>query len=343
MSRYKVHNLKENSRPGNWIKYWEDATNQKTGACHRVDCLTDHAPTINATPANINPTRAANACGAVENSQSNAFLSIIMSLLSTIDYNELLLAPSSPILFNLLQQLRPSIRYRHARHTFYLHHYSLTPLHAPDHARHVLKRAAHNLHALAFLPNDRLVVQKHHAVVSPRSHPHKVLHLPIRHCHNGVFTSGRMVHHIPQRLQHLVPPLQLAQPLLCRPHKNQVTDSRHQHPPQFHIPVILRFHHLIPHRHKVLDSQPVQLRLHLHLSLIRHPHRKPRLGVTTHPCVASRFTSRFFRRHHITLVFSRFMTSIFHYRCNVGAARFLAFQGTKIVKNFYFSSILCIF
>ena len=44
MSRYKVHNLKENSRPGNWIKYWEDATNQKAGACHRVDCLTDHAP-----------------------------------------------------------------------------------------------------------------------------------------------------------------------------------------------------------------------------------------------------------------------------------------------------------
>ena len=34
-----------------------------------------------------------------------------------------------------------------------------------------------------------------------------------------------MVHHIPQRLQYLVPPLQLAHPLLCRPHKNQVIDS----------------------------------------------------------------------------------------------------------------------
>ena len=69
------------------------------------------------------------------------------------------------------------------------------------------------------------------------------------------------------------------------------------------------FHHLISHRHKVLYSQPVQLRLHLHLPLIRHPHRKPRLGVTTHPCVASRYISRFFRRHHITLVFSRFIIS----------------------------------
>ena len=158
MSRYKVHNLKENSRPGNWIKYWEDATNQKTGACHRVDCLTDHAPTINATPANINPTRAANACGAVENSQSNAFLSIIMSLLSTIDYNELLLAPSSPILFNLLQQLRPYIRNRHARHPFYLHYYPLTPLHPPYHARHAFKRTAHNLHTFALFPHDRLLI-----------------------------------------------------------------------------------------------------------------------------------------------------------------------------------------
>lgn len=39
MSIYKVHNLKENSRPGYWIKYWEDATNLKAGSCHRLDCL----------------------------------------------------------------------------------------------------------------------------------------------------------------------------------------------------------------------------------------------------------------------------------------------------------------
>lgn len=44
MSRYKVHNLKEGSHPGNWIKYWEDATGLEAGDCHRVDCLTDHAP-----------------------------------------------------------------------------------------------------------------------------------------------------------------------------------------------------------------------------------------------------------------------------------------------------------
>ena len=119
---------------------------------------------------------------------------------------------------------------------------------------------------------------------------------------------------------------------LRRPHENQVVDSRHQHPPQFRIPVILRFHHLIPHRYKVLYSLPVQFRLHLHLPLIRHPHRKPHLGVTTHPCVASQAIIQFFRRHHITLVFSRFMTSIFQYRCNVGVARLLAIQGTKIVK-----------
>lgn len=36
---YLVHNLKEGSRPGNWIKYWEDATGQKAGLCHKVGCF----------------------------------------------------------------------------------------------------------------------------------------------------------------------------------------------------------------------------------------------------------------------------------------------------------------
>ena len=39
MSIYKVHNLKENSRPGDWLDYWEKATGLKAGNCHRVDCL----------------------------------------------------------------------------------------------------------------------------------------------------------------------------------------------------------------------------------------------------------------------------------------------------------------
>ena len=36
---YFVHNLQEVSRPGNWIKYWEDATGQKAGLCHKVGCI----------------------------------------------------------------------------------------------------------------------------------------------------------------------------------------------------------------------------------------------------------------------------------------------------------------
>ena len=35
---YKVLNLREGSRPGNWIRYWENATGQSAGLCHRVDC-----------------------------------------------------------------------------------------------------------------------------------------------------------------------------------------------------------------------------------------------------------------------------------------------------------------
>lgn len=37
MPLYKVHNLHED-RPGDWIEYWEKATGQKAGFCHRVDC-----------------------------------------------------------------------------------------------------------------------------------------------------------------------------------------------------------------------------------------------------------------------------------------------------------------
>ena len=36
---YRVHNLQEGSRPGNWIKYWEDATGQKAGICHNIACF----------------------------------------------------------------------------------------------------------------------------------------------------------------------------------------------------------------------------------------------------------------------------------------------------------------
>lgn len=38
MGVYKVHNLHENSK-GNWLEYWEQATGQRAGLCHRVDCL----------------------------------------------------------------------------------------------------------------------------------------------------------------------------------------------------------------------------------------------------------------------------------------------------------------
>jgi len=36
---YNVHNLREGSRPGNWIKYWEDATGMNAYFCHKVGCL----------------------------------------------------------------------------------------------------------------------------------------------------------------------------------------------------------------------------------------------------------------------------------------------------------------
>lgn len=39
MSKYNAHNLKEGSRVGNWLKYWEDATGMKANWCHRVNCF----------------------------------------------------------------------------------------------------------------------------------------------------------------------------------------------------------------------------------------------------------------------------------------------------------------
>ena len=35
---YKVHNLQEGSRDGNWKTYWEDATGLKANYCHKVGC-----------------------------------------------------------------------------------------------------------------------------------------------------------------------------------------------------------------------------------------------------------------------------------------------------------------
>ena len=39
---YRVRNLREGSRTGNWIKYWEKATGLPAGSCHRVDCPCNH-------------------------------------------------------------------------------------------------------------------------------------------------------------------------------------------------------------------------------------------------------------------------------------------------------------
>lgn len=36
--RYRVHNLQEGSREGNWLHYWEQATGEKARKCHRVGC-----------------------------------------------------------------------------------------------------------------------------------------------------------------------------------------------------------------------------------------------------------------------------------------------------------------
>lgn len=42
MSIYKVHNLKEGSRNGNWLAYWENATEIEANRCHKLGC-TQHA------------------------------------------------------------------------------------------------------------------------------------------------------------------------------------------------------------------------------------------------------------------------------------------------------------
>ncbi len=39
MSTFKVHNLREGGRPGDWLDYWENATGLSAGYCHKVDCI----------------------------------------------------------------------------------------------------------------------------------------------------------------------------------------------------------------------------------------------------------------------------------------------------------------
>ena len=41
---YKVRNLQEGSRSGNWIRYWENATGLAAGNCHRLDCPQHNPP-----------------------------------------------------------------------------------------------------------------------------------------------------------------------------------------------------------------------------------------------------------------------------------------------------------
>lgn len=42
MSIYKVHNLRESGRNGNWLAYWENATGIEANRCHKLGC-TQHA------------------------------------------------------------------------------------------------------------------------------------------------------------------------------------------------------------------------------------------------------------------------------------------------------------
>ena len=42
MSIYKVHNLREGSRNGNWLTYWKNATGIEANRCHKLGC-TQHA------------------------------------------------------------------------------------------------------------------------------------------------------------------------------------------------------------------------------------------------------------------------------------------------------------
>lgn len=38
MGLYRVHNLQEGSRPGNWLGYWENMTGLKASNCHVIGC-----------------------------------------------------------------------------------------------------------------------------------------------------------------------------------------------------------------------------------------------------------------------------------------------------------------
>ena len=38
MGIYRVHNLKEGGRSGNWLEYWKRATGKNAYLCHKVDC-----------------------------------------------------------------------------------------------------------------------------------------------------------------------------------------------------------------------------------------------------------------------------------------------------------------
>ena len=38
MAYYKVHNLREGGRDGNWLAYWEKATGKKANLCHNILC-----------------------------------------------------------------------------------------------------------------------------------------------------------------------------------------------------------------------------------------------------------------------------------------------------------------
>lgn len=38
MSKYKVHNLREGSRPGNWLDFWKTETDKELNCCRVVGC-----------------------------------------------------------------------------------------------------------------------------------------------------------------------------------------------------------------------------------------------------------------------------------------------------------------
>lgn len=38
MAYYKVHNLREGGRDGNWLAYWEKATGKEANLCHNISC-----------------------------------------------------------------------------------------------------------------------------------------------------------------------------------------------------------------------------------------------------------------------------------------------------------------